>query len=200
MTDRIPQSLGGILGFYCAHSYIHYYEGPWSARSVLKGVDKALYETFGHLKLKPEIRVILDPDQICHDYSDGPLDEDPPDEYLDDGGGGRTPGSTYRVSAIQDEDIDDIDQTLVPSFVVDGRPQTPVLAIADDATHDEDVRRAPHVPHLCISADKSLFKHVKSVWGYKIVTGIRWLTEPKHDELAGVWLTVSPPGFLGCAC
>ena len=151
MTDRIPQSLGGILGFYCAHSYIHFYEGPWSASSVLKGVDKALYETFRNLKLKPEIRVILDPDQICHDYSDGPLDEDPPDEYPDDEGGDHTPGRSYRVSVIHDEDIEDMDESLVPSFVVDGRPQPPVLAIADDATHDEDVRRVPHIPP-CVSA------------------------------------------------
>lgn len=146
MTDSLSKSLGGILGFYCAHSYAHFYEGSRPVSSLLKGVDKALYETFRHLKLKPDIRVILDPDQICHNYSDGPLDEDPPDEYADDEGGDRTPGRTYRISVINDEDIDDMHESLVPSFVVYGRPQPPVLAIGDDAYHDEDVRRVSHIP------------------------------------------------------
>lgn len=164
MTDRSSKSLGGILGFYCAHSYVHFYEGPWSVGSVLKGVDKALYETFRHLKLKPEIRVILDPDQICHDYSDGPLDEDPPDEYYDDEGGDRTPGRTYRVSVIEDEDIANMHESLVPSFVVHGRPHPPVLAIADDANHDEDVRRVSHIPP-CVSALTNLHLSTSRAYG-----------------------------------
>lgn len=162
MADSISKISGGILGFYCAHSYIHSYEGPWSVNSTLKGVDKALYETFCHLKLKPEIRVILDPDLICYDYSDGPLNEDPDDEGGDQATepdastNGPEPGTTTSSvnnvildtpggpsrDTVQDEDIVNKHETLV----VYGRPKPPVLDIADDAADDEAVRRAFPMP------------------------------------------------------
>lgn len=39
-----------------------------------------------------------------------------------------------------------------------------------------------------------------SVWGYKTIKGIRWLTKPKHHELAGAFLSVSLPESVDGAC
>ncbi|RFU25895.1 hypothetical protein B7463_g10442, partial [Scytalidium lignicola] len=71
VTNPLFMPNGGLLGFYCCHSYPHSTKSPAGAPlfpSVLKGVDLCLYSVLQELGLEVQVRPVLNATRDPYDY------------------------------------------------------------------------------------------------------------------------------------